>query len=325
MSARCVGPRRRWRCWRASSRWPARRPGRTSAPGTAPTCVAPPARPRHAPARWTAGARLPRHPLPQRGVEPVVLATRAILALPPPAGRAVSRAARSSKHAVEQVRRQRALRRARSPSSGVGARRGGRLPGMFTVGRNFHVIHMTDDLAALDAWYDDVFSVQRYVIENYSPELHRLASLGRHRRAVHRTDAAGVRGRRLEPRSDRSLLRAVGDQLALDRLVRRRRRRPHRAARRTRSGRRRAARAPRRQARARRRRTRGPSDLHAPEQHGHPARVHGAAPEHPGRASAVPYPRRRGGTRRIRSTSARRRTSRSRRATSSGRATSTST
>ena len=54
-----------------------------------------------------------------------------------------------------------------------------RLPGMFTVGRNFHVIHMTDDMAALDAWYDDVFGVQRYVIENYSPELHRHASLGR--------------------------------------------------------------------------------------------------------------------------------------------------
>ena len=28
---------------------------------------------------------------------------------------------------------------------------------MFTIGRNFHAIHMTDDLAALDAWYEDVF------------------------------------------------------------------------------------------------------------------------------------------------------------------------
>jgi hypothetical protein len=49
---------------------------------------------------------------------------------------------------------------------------------MFTIGRNFHVIHMTDDLAALGAWYEDVFDVQWYVIHNYSPELHRHASLG---------------------------------------------------------------------------------------------------------------------------------------------------
>ncbi len=49
---------------------------------------------------------------------------------------------------------------------------------MFTIGRTFHVIHMTDDLAALDAWYDDVFGIQWYVLENYSPELHRHASLG---------------------------------------------------------------------------------------------------------------------------------------------------
>src|SRR4051794_16309827 len=55
---------------------------------------------------------------------------------------------------------------------------GRKTAGMFTVGRNFHVIHMTDDLAALDAWYVDVFGMQRYVIENYSPELHRHASLG---------------------------------------------------------------------------------------------------------------------------------------------------
>jgi catechol 2,3-dioxygenase-like lactoylglutathione lyase family enzyme len=49
---------------------------------------------------------------------------------------------------------------------------------MFTIGRNFHVIHMTDDLAALGAWYEDVFGIQWYVIHNYSPELHRHASLG---------------------------------------------------------------------------------------------------------------------------------------------------
>lgn len=49
---------------------------------------------------------------------------------------------------------------------------------MFTIGRNFHAIHMTDDLATLGAWYEDVFGVQWYVMHNYSPELHRHASLG---------------------------------------------------------------------------------------------------------------------------------------------------
>jgi catechol 2,3-dioxygenase-like lactoylglutathione lyase family enzyme len=48
---------------------------------------------------------------------------------------------------------------------------------MFTVGRNFHVIHMTDDMATVDAWYDDVFSVNRWIADNYNPDLHRFASL----------------------------------------------------------------------------------------------------------------------------------------------------
>jgi catechol 2,3-dioxygenase-like lactoylglutathione lyase family enzyme len=48
---------------------------------------------------------------------------------------------------------------------------------MFSIGRNFHVIHMTDDFDALEAWYDDVFSVSRWVTKSYSPELKRVASL----------------------------------------------------------------------------------------------------------------------------------------------------
>jgi catechol 2,3-dioxygenase-like lactoylglutathione lyase family enzyme len=48
---------------------------------------------------------------------------------------------------------------------------------VFTIGRNFHVIHMSDDIEALDAWYDDVFSVTRWVTNNVSPELRRIASL----------------------------------------------------------------------------------------------------------------------------------------------------
>jgi catechol 2,3-dioxygenase-like lactoylglutathione lyase family enzyme len=48
---------------------------------------------------------------------------------------------------------------------------------VFTIGQNFHVIHMSDDIAALDAWYDDVFGVNRWVTNSVSPELCRIASL----------------------------------------------------------------------------------------------------------------------------------------------------
>jgi len=48
---------------------------------------------------------------------------------------------------------------------------------VFTIGKNFHVIHMSDDIEALDAWYDDVFGVTRWVTNNVSPELCRIASL----------------------------------------------------------------------------------------------------------------------------------------------------
>jgi catechol 2,3-dioxygenase-like lactoylglutathione lyase family enzyme len=48
---------------------------------------------------------------------------------------------------------------------------------VFTIGRNFHLIHMSDDIEALDDWYDDVFSVNRWISKNESPELKRLASL----------------------------------------------------------------------------------------------------------------------------------------------------
>ena len=133
--------------------------------------------PRHAPARWTAGARLPRHPLPQRGWNPSSSRPApSWRSHRPPDGRSrVRSAARntpSNRYAAAGTEARRVAVEWCPP------RRGGRLPGMFTVGRNFHVIHMTDDLAALDAWYVDVFGMQRYVIENYSPELHRHASLG---------------------------------------------------------------------------------------------------------------------------------------------------
>lgn len=46
------------------------------------------------------------------------------------------------------------------------------------IGRIFHIIHMTDDLPALEAWYDDVFGVQRgFLDHNYMPGEKRDASL----------------------------------------------------------------------------------------------------------------------------------------------------
>ena len=48
---------------------------------------------------------------------------------------------------------------------------------MFTVTKNFHIIHMTEDLAQLDAWYDDVFSVSRFMDKQYSDMLKRHGSL----------------------------------------------------------------------------------------------------------------------------------------------------
>jgi catechol 2,3-dioxygenase-like lactoylglutathione lyase family enzyme len=47
----------------------------------------------------------------------------------------------------------------------------------FAIGRNFHIVHMTGDLKKLDAWYYDVFSVQRFMPDNYLPHEMRDASL----------------------------------------------------------------------------------------------------------------------------------------------------
>ena len=48
---------------------------------------------------------------------------------------------------------------------------------MFKIGKNFHIIHITDDLQALDAWYDDVFSVHRFMLPSYMEAEIRDASL----------------------------------------------------------------------------------------------------------------------------------------------------
>jgi catechol 2,3-dioxygenase-like lactoylglutathione lyase family enzyme len=46
------------------------------------------------------------------------------------------------------------------------------------IGKLFHIIHMTGDLPALEAWYDDVFSVKRgFLDHNYMPGEKRDASL----------------------------------------------------------------------------------------------------------------------------------------------------
>lgn len=47
-----------------------------------------------------------------------------------------------------------------------------------TIGKLFHIIHMTGDLPALEAWYDDVFAVRRgFLDHNYMPGEKRDASL----------------------------------------------------------------------------------------------------------------------------------------------------
>jgi catechol 2,3-dioxygenase-like lactoylglutathione lyase family enzyme len=47
-----------------------------------------------------------------------------------------------------------------------------------TIGKLFHIIHMTGDLPGLEAWYDDVFSVRRgFLDHNYMPGEKRDASL----------------------------------------------------------------------------------------------------------------------------------------------------
>jgi catechol 2,3-dioxygenase-like lactoylglutathione lyase family enzyme len=48
---------------------------------------------------------------------------------------------------------------------------------MANVGRLFHVIHVVDDLAAADAWYERVFAGRYFFRNNYSPVEQRDASL----------------------------------------------------------------------------------------------------------------------------------------------------
>jgi catechol 2,3-dioxygenase-like lactoylglutathione lyase family enzyme len=45
------------------------------------------------------------------------------------------------------------------------------------IGRLFHVIHMTDAVTAVEAWYDDVFAVREFMPHNYSAFEKRDASL----------------------------------------------------------------------------------------------------------------------------------------------------
>jgi catechol 2,3-dioxygenase-like lactoylglutathione lyase family enzyme len=47
---------------------------------------------------------------------------------------------------------------------------------MFTIGREFHLLHVVNDLDAADEWYDRVFSVRRFV-RNYMKAAMRKASL----------------------------------------------------------------------------------------------------------------------------------------------------
>jgi len=56
--------------------------------------------------------------------------------------------------------------------------RQGRLGAIMATGKLFHIIHLTGDLPALEAWYDDVFGVRRgFLDNNYMPGEKRDASL----------------------------------------------------------------------------------------------------------------------------------------------------
>jgi catechol 2,3-dioxygenase-like lactoylglutathione lyase family enzyme len=48
---------------------------------------------------------------------------------------------------------------------------------VFEIGKNFHIIHMNDDLVKLDRWYDDVFAVERFMDNQFSDALKRYGSL----------------------------------------------------------------------------------------------------------------------------------------------------
>jgi len=34
---------------------------------------------------------------------------------------------------------------------------------MFTIGKEFHLLHVVNDLDTVDGWYDEVFAVRRFV------------------------------------------------------------------------------------------------------------------------------------------------------------------
>jgi catechol 2,3-dioxygenase-like lactoylglutathione lyase family enzyme len=47
----------------------------------------------------------------------------------------------------------------------------------FRIGKNFHIIHMTDDVRVLNLWYYDVFAVRQFMPEGYMAAEKRDASL----------------------------------------------------------------------------------------------------------------------------------------------------
>lgn len=47
---------------------------------------------------------------------------------------------------------------------------------MFTIGKEFHLLHVVTDLDVVDGWYDDVFAVRRFVRNSMKPAM-RKASL----------------------------------------------------------------------------------------------------------------------------------------------------
>ena len=93
-----------------------------------------------------------------------------------------------------------------------------------TTGKLFHIIHMTGDLPALEAWYDDVFAVRRgFLDHNYMPGEKRDASLVVLGDSVIEPLAPAFRVDGWDSDAAGPVLQPVRQPLALHRLVHRRR------------------------------------------------------------------------------------------------------
>ena len=90
----------------------------------------------------------------------------------------------------------------------------------FRIGKNFHIIHMSDDLRELDGWYYDIFSVQRFMPDSYGAAEVRDASLVLIGDLCIETLAPGVPGGGLGLQAAGALLPTARQALSFPGLVR---------------------------------------------------------------------------------------------------------